>query len=302
MIRRFIDFVQLPAKTACVFPFLLSLFYSFAAYRHADAVSTVLFFVSMLAFELLVTGLNSYIDTKTNGMPLQFARKTAKRILTVLGIVAVAAALVLVARTGWVVLILGGLCFLAGVFYSYGPAPISRMPLGEAFSGVFEGFFIPFLVVYLNAPAGGLVGYSFRDWILQIEFNLPGIFRLFLLSLPAMFGIANIMLANNICDVEADVRVKRYTLPYYLGKRSSLRLFALNYYAAFASVILTAALGILPPYVLAALLPFVLVQRNISVFKKLQSKSGTFPYSVQNFASVMIVLIVAAGAAAFARI
>lgn len=302
MIKRFIDFVQLPAKTACVLPFLLSLFYSLAVYRHGNFISTALFFLSMLAFELLVTGLNSYVDTKTNGMPLQFPRKTAKRILIVLWVFAVVTALLLVARTGWVVLICGGLCFFAGIFYSYGPAPISRMPLGEVFSGIFEGFLIPFLVVYINSPVNSLVDFSLNHWVLQIELNLPGIFRLFVLSLPAMFGIANIMLANNICDLEADVRVKRYTLPYYIGTRNSIRLFALDYYAAFASVILTAILGILPPYVLVTLLSFLFVQRNISAFKKVQSKSETFPYSVQNFALLLMILIVVAGIAAFIRL
>lgn len=291
--------MQLPAKTACVFPFLLSLLYTWFAYRRIDPLSTGLFFLSMLAFELSVTGLNSYVDTKTNGMQLQFSRSTAKRILIVLLLLAAAAAVLLVARTGWIVFVCGGVCFLVGVLYSYGPAPISRMPLGEAFSGVFEGFFIPFLVVFINAPAGSLVGYSLSGWVLQIDFNLFGLFRLFLLVVPAMLGIANIMLANNICDLQADVRVNRYTLPYYIGTRNSLRLFALNYYAAFASVVLTAAFGILPPYVLAALVTLVFVQKNISAFRKVQSKAETFSYSIRNFTALMGALILAAGAAAF---
>lgn len=255
----------------------------------------------MLSFELMVTGLNSYIDTKTNGMPLQFPRKTAKRILIVLLAVAVATALFLAAETGWVVLICGGVCFLVGILYSYGPLPISHTPLGEIFSGVFEGFFIPFLVVSINSPDKSLIGYSLSRRVLQIEFNLPGMIRLFILSLPAVLGIADIMLANNICDLPEDIQVKRFTLPYYIGSRNSVRLFALNDYVAFAAVILTAALGILPPYTLAALLSFPFVQRNISAFKRLQSKNVTFPYSVQNFTLLMIPLISAAGVAAFIR-
>lgn len=299
ILRKFIDFVQLPAKTACIFPFFLSLFYALAIYRHGNVTNTLIFFLSMLAFELSVTGLNSYIDTKTNGMELQFPRKTAKHILEGLLAFAVISALFLVFRAGLVVLILGGLCFLVGILYSYGPAPISRMPLGEVFSGIFEGFFIPFLVVYLNSPENSLIGYSFRGWVVQITLNLSSIFRLFILCIPAMLGIANIMLANNICDVEADIRVKRYTLPYYLGVQNSLRLFAANYYMAFFAVILTAVFRILPFYILAALLPFGLIQRNISRFQKLQSKTKTFPYSVKNFTFLMVSMIVVTGIAAF---
>jgi 1,4-dihydroxy-2-naphthoate octaprenyltransferase len=47
---------------------------------------------------------------------------------------------------------------------------------------------------------------------------------------------ANIMLANNICDVGHDARVNRYTLPIYLRKYA-LHLFAFLYYAAYVSVI-----------------------------------------------------------------
>lgn len=299
--KRFVGFVQLPAKTAALFPFLLALFYSLYTYRHVDVPSTVLFFISMLAFELSVTGLNSYVDTRHNGMELQFSRPTARRILTGLWVVAMAAALLLVARTGWVVLVCGALCFFIGIVYSFGPAPISHMPLGEAFSGVFEGFFIPFLVTFINSPPDSLVGYSFQDWVLRIDFNLAGLCRLLILVIPAMCGIADIMLANNICDLAADAAVKRYTLPYYIGVRGGLRLFALLDYAAFASVILTAALGILPPYVLVTLAVFPVVQAHICGFRRHQSKVETFPLSVKNFALVMVPLILSAGVAAVFR-
>lgn len=34
---------------------------------------------------------------------------------------------------GWLFFILGGIVFFIGVFYTYGPIPLSRMPLGEIF-------------------------------------------------------------------------------------------------------------------------------------------------------------------------
>ena len=63
------------------------------------------------------------------------------------------------------------------------------------------------------------------------------------LSVAPLFGFCpfallpdgNIML-NNICDVEHDTAVGRFTLAFYLKKRA-LYLFALLYYAAYLSVI-----------------------------------------------------------------
>ena len=43
-----------------------------------------------------------------------------------------------------------------------------------------------------------------------------------------MSGIANIMLANNICDVEEDIINNRFTLPYYLGKKNAFNLFKIS--------------------------------------------------------------------------
>ena len=54
------------------------------------------------------------------------------------------------------------------------------------------------------------------------------------------------MLANNICDVERDVVVGRYTLAYYLGPKA-LWLFATLYYIAYLSVIVLVVLGFLSP-------------------------------------------------------
>ncbi len=43
-----------------------------------------------------------------------------------------------------------------------------------------------------------------------------------LVSIPMIVGIANIMLANNICDLEEDIANKRHTLPYYIGKKNAI--------------------------------------------------------------------------------
>jgi len=293
--------VEIKTKIASVLPFLLGVFYTLYAYERIDAGNTLLFLASMLLFDMATTALNNYIDTKTNRKPLQFTKAAAKLILYVLLISAAAAGLALALRTGLVVLICGALCFAIGIFYTFGPAPISRMPLGEVFSGVFMGFFIPLLVVLINAPEHSLIYLSFNGAVIQIWLDAAGLAKLGVVTAPAVCGVANIMLANNICDVEADVRVDRFTLPFYIGGETSLRLFAALYYASFGAVVAAAAFRVLPPYVLAAFLVFPVVRKNITVFRKHPSKEKTFPLSVQNFVVMMLPLIILAAAAAALR-
>ena len=68
-------------------------------------------------------------------------------------IIASALGVSLVFRTDLLVLFLGIICFIIGVFYTYGPIPLSRLPLGEIFSGLTMGFGIyssPFISMPLT--------------------------------------------------------------------------------------------------------------------------------------------------------
>ena len=90
--------------------------------------------------------------------------------------------LYLVYLTDIVVLLLGGLCFLCGVFYTFGPVPISRQPWGEILSGIFYGFFIPFILLYINMPEGT---YLTLDWNLKtvsVDLQVFPIFTVVILS------------------------------------------------------------------------------------------------------------------------
>jgi 1,4-dihydroxy-2-naphthoate octaprenyltransferase len=96
------------------------------------------------------------------------------------------------------------------------------------------------------------------------------------------------MLANNICDVEHDVRVNRYTLAFYL-KDKALYLFSALYYTAYLSVIALVVLGYLSPLSLLLLITLIPVQKNINVFYKKQDKAETFVVSVKNFIIFLLV-------------
>ncbi|MFX4053976.1 1,4-dihydroxy-2-naphthoate prenyltransferase, partial [Streptococcus suis] len=68
-------------------------------------------------------------------------------------------------RTSWLLLPMGGLCFLIGILYTFGPIPLSRMPLGEVFSGVTMGFCIFFLAVFIQQPDLLLTSQVSGQWI-----------------------------------------------------------------------------------------------------------------------------------------
>ena len=131
------SYVEIKTKITSVFAFLMTLAYLFSIGRSINLDKTLIFFAAMFLFDLTTTAINNYVDTKTNDQVLQFGRKTAFAIIIMLFTLSAALGLYLAYITDVVVLILGGLCFLCGVFYTYGPIPISRQPLGELFSGLF---------------------------------------------------------------------------------------------------------------------------------------------------------------------
>ena len=137
-------------------------------------------------------------------------------------IVALILAIYPIMEGGFLVLgigILGGIVLLA---YSAGATPISSIPFGEMASGITMGTLIPLACV--TALTG--------------KFSLPVVID----SLPITLGISLMMMTNNTCDIEKDLRVQRSTLPILLGRANArglyrvlllIWLFLLGGYAAF---------------------------------------------------------------------
>lgn len=286
MIRRFLKYVEITTKITSLFAFAMTLSYLFFIGQPIDTLRTAVFFLGMFLFDLTTTAISNYIDTKTNHQQLQFKRSIALLIIYVLFVLSTACGLYLFYLTDVVVLVVGVLCFAFGVLYTYGPIPISRQPLGEIFSGFFYGFAIPFLVLYINMPEGHFLTFAVSRDALDLRLQIWPFVSLILLSIPPFCTTANIMLANNICDLEKDITVKRYTLPYYLGKRS-LYVFAALYYLAFLSVVVMVVTGILSPLCLLSLVVLIPVQKNIMVFFKKQDKMETFPVAIKNYLLIM---------------
>ena len=286
-IKQFLSYVEIKTKITSVLTFLMTLAYLYAAGNHINVLRSLVFFAGMLLFDLTATAINNYCDTKNNHQTLQFRRRTALIIVIALLAVSTALGLYLVALTDAAVLLLGALCFLFGIMYSFGPVPISHGPYGEVISGFFYGVLIPALLVYINSAPGELFTYTLGSGRLVAELDIAAAAKLLLLAVVPFCLTANIMLANNICDVAHDVRVNRFTLAYYL-KRYSLHLFAGLYYLAYLSVIAMVAFRLVSPLSLLLLLTLIPVQKNIRHFYQRQNKEETFIVSIQNFILIIV--------------
>lgn len=292
VIKRFFSYVEIMTKITSIFAFGMTLAYLFYLGQPVNLKLTGVFFLAMFIFDLTTTAINNYIDTKTNTQILQFNRKTALIIIYIMFIISAGLGLYLAYCTDIVVLLLGMLCFMCGVLYTYGPIPISRQPLGEIFSGVFYGLLIPFILLYINMPKGTYLDLMFTKESIDISVKwLPAIKVLFLSAAP-VFTTANIMLANNICDVEKDVKVKRFTLPYYLGDKA-LIVFAFLYYAIYGAAIVMVVFRLLPPIYLVMIISIIPVTKNIRIFMEKQEKSTTFICSIKNYIIIMSADIIA---------
>ena len=282
MIHRFLDYIEIRTKITSVFAFSLTIALLFYHKQRINWELTSVFFASMFLFDLTTTAINNYIDTKTNGQKLQFGRKKAFAVIVLLFAASAAFGLYLVYRTDIVVLLAGGLCFLCGVLYTGGPVPISRLPWGEALSGIFYGLLLPFILLYINLPAGTLLTFELSRQTIEINLQIWPLAALVLFAVIPVGTTANIMLANNICDLKKDIAVKRYTLPYYLGNKA-LYLFAGLYYVTYLAAIALVVFNIFPPLCLLFLATIIPVQKNINVFLKRQDKASTFSCAIRNF-------------------
>lgn len=286
MLSKFLKYTEIKTKITSLFAFLMSIAYLSYIRANINWKLTSIFFASMFIFDLTTTAINNYTDSKTNGQKLGFRRSTALLIIFVLLFISTGLGLYLVYFTGIVVLLTGAVCFVCGIFYTFGPVPISRQPLGELLSGFFYGFMIPFLIFYINLPEGTLLSYSISLKTISVSLNVIWFLKLILLTIVPFCTTANIMLANNTCDVERDILVKRYTLPYYLG-RKAVYLFAAIYYTAYVDIILMIIFKILSPVCLLALVTMIPVQKNINEFLKVQDKEKTFIVAIKNYLLIM---------------
>ncbi|MGX7418890.1 1,4-dihydroxy-2-naphthoate polyprenyltransferase [Carnobacterium gallinarum] len=283
----------------------------FAVYyfRDFNLGNTILFFAAMLIFDMTTTAINNFMDfqkAKDEGYKDQvnvigqekIPEKLVAFLIIFMLVVASLLGLLLVYRTDILLFFIGGICFFIGIFYTFGPVPISRMPVGELFSGVTMGFGIFFIAIYVNVMSGTLMNLTFAQHGYQFALvgNYLDLLIILLVSIPAIFTIANIMLANNLCDLDEDIVNHRYTLVFYIGRKMGVLLFNTLIYASYFAIILAVVLRIYHPIMLLTLLTVIPVRKNLATFNQKQVKSETFVLSIKNLvlingASVILLAI-----------
>lgn len=292
-LKTFLKLVEIQTKIASVFPFLIGCLFVLYSYGTFSIMHTSIFFASMLLFDLTTTAINNYMDYRK---ALSNEYRQEKNIIgqqnisesiviaTIVTMLVIASGLGiwLVVLTDLLVLMIGMACFTIGIFYTFGPIPLSRMPLGEAFSGITMGFGILFLTIYVNAFDTGIASLIWEGQTVMVQADILHLFQIALISLPSMFTIANLMLANNLCDLQDDINNHRFTLPFYIGKKYATWLFNGLYAASFLSIIVAGALQVLPWFLIFSLLAAYPVYQNVRQFNKKQSKSCSFPLAVKN--------------------
>lgn len=303
-VSSFLKLVELPTKVASVIPFIFASLYTYYTFGTFNFTHAIIMFLGMLIFDMTTTAINNYIDYakahKRSGYGYEVHNAMAaydlspRLVRCIIYVMLLASALLgiyLVSITNIMVLFLGMACFAIGILYTFGPLPISRTPFGEIFSGFTMGLILPFITMYIHVFDQGILNLTSDKWQLYLTLDLKVLIGIFLVCLPLIYCIANIMLANNLCDMADDLVNKRYTLPIYIGKKAGLTLWASLYYLSYIAILLSVLLGYLPWLSLLTLITFIPIQKNIEQFKVMQTKKDTFVLAIKNFLLISLVYI-----------
>lgn len=291
--KSFFDLVEIRTKLASLFPFMIAVLFTNTYFHSFHWGKTLFFFFGMLAFDMATTAINNYMDfRKAHSEEYKYQENVIGKdqlsertvVMIIFGLIGFSAivGITLAIQTGWLLLLMGCTCCFIGVFYTYGPIPLSRMPLGEVFSGVTMGLGIFAITIYLNTYDKKLFFMELDLQHFAITGSTTAALAVVWASIPLIATIANIMLANNLCDLEQDIENHRYTLPFYLGKENAVILFNLLMYSSYVTIVIGLIAGIYQWPILLTFLSLVKVYPQTKVFTEKQIKSKTFVMSIKN--------------------
>ncbi len=305
----YLKLVEIRTKVASFLPFLGGTLYAAYRFGSLDWPNAFLMLGSLLCLDMATTTLNNYMDYKRARKKSGYGYEVHNAIvrdglkegrvialLTALCVLSITFGLILLSRSSWPVFALGALSFLVAAAYSAGPLPLSRTPLGEGFSGFFMGLVIPLASVIIHSGHRVFFDLELSGNLANLSLNWREALSFLLFFMPMAAGIANIMLANNICDREDDRENGRATIPVLVGIRSSLVLWVALYAAGFLAVAAGALAGLLPWWMIFFVLIGLPVWPKIAQFLQQQDKATTFAASVQIFVLQALALCLLAGA------
>lgn len=285
-LQKFKALVQIQTIIISALPYIIGSVMASYYYHNFNLVYSLWLFLAVICFHLAVNGHNQYTDytrykqnhiTSYNNILEKFniTKSWARKIIIILTLISAIIGITLSIKVGWIILLIGILSYLIGYCYSGGPYPILKTPFGEPASGITMGYNITFLGLYINMYNV----HPFDNFFWAKAIIVAG---------PAIFVIANVMLANNICDVAEDVKIGRKTLPYYTGRKTALTILCGYYVLAYIFLILGIVLKYLPVITLGSLLTIPLVYHTTKTFVKNPHKESTFTGILVN---VLLVLV-----------
>lgn len=261
-------------------PFLIAMLYAYYNYRIINwpAMGQMIMAATFLQLALNINddfwdhkrALKRKFTDKQN--PIATYHLNIKFVASLIGIffaISLFFAIQIGLETNLAIWLLGIFCYSVAVFYSTGNFPISSTPFSEPLVGIAMGFGIFFVTLYLNV---------YQSVVFDWTFIWPAL----LAAGASVISSANLMLANNICDMKADLKIGRHTIASYLGIKKSIVLLAGYYLLGYGTSILCIMTGKLP--VSALLLEILVLPLMLLALRsiwKWHSKQLSFPKILQ---------------------
>lgn len=237
---QFLRIVEIRTKIVSLSGFAIGTAYTWYQYGEINISVLIVYFAAVLAVDMATTGFNTFFDfffgvdrrgtnRETDKVLVHQGVAAGPALLVSLILYAIAAVLGFVLAyiaTPWVIPI-GAASMLVGFLYNAGPLPISRTPVGDVFAGVFLGWVLVTLSVFVLAPG-------------HIESTD------LVVGIPSLLMVASILTVNNTCDIVGDTQAGRRTLSILVGRRWGEAIVYLLGAVAQATVLLLSVIGVFP--------------------------------------------------------
>lgn len=237
---QFFHIVEMRTKIISMGTFVCASIYAFSLQGSLNIVNFMVMGFATLFVDMGTTGFNTFFDYWRGTDNATYNKEQDKVLVhekvspisallvsVLLFILAAILGLYLAWVTSWYLILVGGTCMLVGFFYTGGPFPISRTPLGELFAGLFLGTILFLISLYVQG-----IALTLKEVVV---------------TLPFFLLIAMILSVNNACDLEGDTASGRKTLAIVLGKKKAFALIAIEGFGAYALSFSLILLGFYPP-------------------------------------------------------
>lgn len=289
--RQFWKLIEPHSKILSILPTIMGISYAAVYFGQVNWLNSLIFFAGALLFDMTTSAINNIMDyhkgttdeyVETSNLVGRHGMnpKITEIVVISMLILSTVIGIILVIRTGWLLLLMGMFCFGVGVFYTYGPLPLSRLPFGEFFAGFTMGFLIPLIAIFVNVDQSQLLEMTINQGYLSFHFQIINSLAVILVCVLPTATIAGVELANNLSDYDEDLINDRKTLAMYISRSAALNLFKLLVFIGYGTTILAVVLRFLPwpTLILFATLPRVI--KLTKIFLAEQKKHKTFIFSI----------------------